>query len=294
MQWWYEQADGFGPYGGVPYEDAGCGTCHVSTCDGCHEDAAGTQPAVEPDSCKACHGRINKEAQLQVGDVHLDEAMVCSDCHSSDKVHGDGNRYNSMFAPGAMDTKCEDCHKELSNNEEHDQHGTAFHCDACHLETVIACYNCHFETLLETHKKKAAAAFKGYVILLNDDHGKVRAGTYQSVVYKDKTFVAFGPYHGHAVTAKGRTCKDCHNSVRMLELRNTDKVVMTRWDADKGKLLHTTGVIPFVPDKFEFQFVTLDGEAWVPLSTQAGRFQYEFCAPLSAEQLEALGAVGKP
>lgn len=51
---------------------------------------------------------------------------------------------------------------------------------------------------MTTHEKKAAAAFKDYVILLNDDHGKVRAGTYQSVVYKDKTFVAFGPYHGHS------------------------------------------------------------------------------------------------
>ena len=144
--------------------------------------------------------------------------------------------------------------------------------------------------MLKENKKKAAAAFKGYVILLNDRNGKVRAGTYQSVVHEDKTFVAFGPYHGHAVTRKGRTCKDCHDSGRMLELSDTDKVVMTRWDADKGKVKHTTGVIPFVPDKFEFQFVTLNGQAWVPLTKEAGRIQYKFCTPLTTKQLKSLGA----
>lgn len=94
------------------------------------------------------------------------------------------------------------------------------------------------------------------------------------------------------VTAAGRTCKDCHNSERMLELRDTGQVVMTRWDAETGKLVHTTGVVSFVPDKFEFQFVTLDGKVWVPLTTKTGRFQYEFCSPLSAKQLKALGAKG--
>lgn len=146
--------------------------------------------------------------------------------------------------------------------------------------------------MIKTHEKKAAAAFRDYVVLLNDDHGKVRAGTYQSVVYKDKTFVAFGPHHGHTVIAEGRTCKDCHNSERVLEVRNTGKVVMTRWNADEGRVIHTTGVVPFVPDKLEFQFVTLDGDVWVPLTTKTGRFQYEFCSPLSAKQLKALGAKG--
>ena len=290
MQWWYEEAGGFGPYSGVSYKDAGCGDCHVSTCDDCHADVAGTEPASEPDSCSTCHGRINKEAKLKISDVHFDAGMVCSNCHSSDEVHGDGNQYNSMFSSGAMETKCENCHTELSDNAEHDRHGAGLHCDACHLDTVITCYNCHFETLLKDNKKKAAAAFKGYVILLNDRNGKVRAGSYQSVVFGDKTFVAFGPYHGHAVTAKGRTCKDCHDSEHMRELADSDKVVMTRWDPDKGKVTHTTGVIPFVPDKFEFQFVTLDGEAWVPLTKEAGRMQYEFCTPLTTKQLKSLGA----
>jgi hypothetical protein len=76
----------------------------------------------------------------------------------------------------------------------------------------------------------------------------------------------------------------------MLELKDTGKVVMTQWDANKGKVTHTTGVIPFVPDKFEFQFVTLDGEAWVPLTKAVGRMQHEFCRPLTIKQLKSLGA----
>ena len=76
----------------------------------------------------------------------------------------------------------------------------------------------------------------------------------------------------------------------MRELADSDKVVMTRWDPDKGKVTHTTGVIPFVPDKLEFQFVTLDGQVWVPLTKKAGRMQYKFCTPLTTKQLKSLGA----
>ncbi len=290
MRWWFEEPDGFGPYSGVSYENAGCGHCHVSTCDECHADAAGLEPAVEPDSCKKCHGRIQTETQLELSDVHFKAGMVCSNCHSADEMHGDGIQYNSMFSPGAMDTKCENCHTDLADCAEHAKHGSQFGCDACHVGTVVTCYNCHFETLLKSQQKKAAGAFKGYILLLNDENGKLRAGSYQTVVYEDKTFVAFGPYHGHTVTSQGRTCKDCHMSERMLELRDTDKVVMTQWDADKGKVTHTTGVIPFVPDKLEFEFVTLKGEGWAPLTKKTGQSQYKFCTPLTDNQLELLGA----
>ena len=34
----------------------------------------------------------------------------------------------------------------------------------------------------------------------------------------------------------------------------------------------------------------LDGDTWVPLTTETGRFQYKFCTPLTVKQLRALGA----
>ncbi len=293
MKWWYEQNDGFGPYCGVPYEKAGCGHCHTSSCDQCHKDAAGTQPAVQPEACGHCHGRQKMEGQLKLSDVHFQAGMQCSECHSSKEIHGDGSHYDTMFSPGAMSVRCENCHSETASNPEHEQHGKQFNCDACHLDSVITCYNCHFETLIKSHKKKAAGALHGYVILLNDDKGKVRAGTYQTVVYEGKTFVAFGPYHGHTIMSKGRTCIDCHDSKRMLELRDTGKIVMTTWNVAKGKVEHTTGVIPFVPDRFEFQFVDLGKNGWEPLTKKTGRSQYKFCSPLNKKQLKAMGAMKK-
>jgi hypothetical protein len=53
--------------------------------------------------------------------------------------------------------------------------------------------------------------------------------------------------------------------------------------------VHNTGVIPFVPDLFTWQFVDLEEDAWVPLTTELTQYQYEFCEPLTPDQLSALG-----
>ncbi len=215
--------------------------------------------------------------------------FTCSECHTFAEVHGTGELPDSQFSPGALETTCEDCHTELPSVSEHAIHGGQFHCDACHVESVITCYNCHFETLLDSHEKKAAAAFKDFVILMNGPDGRVRTGTYQSVKYEDKTFVAFGPYHGHTVTAAGRVCDDCHDSERIVELNDTGSIAMTWWDDGEGKVMHNTGVIPFAPDLFTWQFVDLvDGE-WVQFSTDLTQYQYKFCEPLTPDQLSALG-----
>ena len=129
-------------------------------------------------------------------------------------------------------------------------------------------------------------------MLVNDANGKVRAGTYQSVVKDSHTLVAFGPFHGHSVMSKGRTCADCHNNERIRELNKRGKIVMTRWDEglETPGVVHTTGILPFVPDRLEFQFVDYDKStnAWSPTTTQTGQAQWEFCSPLTTEQLKAL------
>jgi hypothetical protein len=308
MEWWYTQADGAQAVFGVEYASTGCATCHTDSCDDCHGDTAGKTPAQQPDKCLVCHGRLQKEAQLEVTDVHFTAGFKCSDCHSLAAIHGDGNTYDSMFDAAALSPACTDCHNATGGSgapvpttQSHTIHGETLACDACHVSTVITCYNCHFETLLNSHEKKPAAAFKNFIILLNDANGKVRAGTYQSAVYGDKTFVAFGPYHGHAITGAGRACTECHGSARMTEYRDTGKIQMTWWDAATSKVQHTTGVIPFVPDDMEFQFVTLNGADWVPLNPAGNAasqvshdYQYKFCSPLTTEQLNALGATVTP
>ena len=296
MQWWYEQDDGAGALFGVDYAETGCGDCHTAGCDDCHEDAAGTLPVSEPDTCKACHGRINKEAQFEIADVHQEAGMLCSDCHGGHEVHGDGVEYNSMFEASALDPECSDCHNggtapATPDTRAHTIHGDDLACDACHMSTSITCYNCHFETLLDSNEKKAAAGFKDFIILLNDENGQVRGGTYQSVIYEDKGFVAFGPYHGHAITPEGRDCDDCHGAPRMQEYSDTGGVLMTWWDEDEGKVKHTEGVIPFVPDAMEFQFVTLEGGEWTPIDPSESAVQVEFCSPLTEAQLAVLASV---
>ena len=304
MQWWYEQADGAGALFGVTYAETGCGNCHTDSCDDCHGDAAGATAVDQPTKCIVCHGRLEKEAALGVEDVHFDSGMVCSDCHSLDEIHGDGNTYNSMFNAAALSPECIDCHNAngpgapVPTTTSHTLHGAALACDACHVSTVITCYNCHFQTLLDSHEKKAAAAFKNFIILMNDANGVVRAGTYQSAIYDGHTFVAFAPYHGHAISAEGRACADCHNGPRMTEYGTTGQIQMTWWDAGEGKVMHTDGVIPFEPDDMVFQFVDFVNGAWEPFdlaTSQVGHtYQYKFCSPLTEDQLGALGATAEP
>ncbi len=295
MQWWYEQEDGAGALFGVDYAETGCGNCHTTGCSDCHEDAAGTLPVNEPDKCLVCHSRIGKEAQLTVTDVHVQAGMVCSDCHSGHEIHGDGTEYDSMFAANTLDPECTDCHEggsapEVPDTRAHTVHGDDLACDACHMSTSITCYNCHFETLLDTHEKKAAAAFKDFIILVNDENGQVRGGSYQSVVYGDKAFVAFAPYHGHAISSEGRDCDECHGGPRMQEYNDTGRVQMTWWDDAESKVKHTTGVIPFIPDRMDFQFLNLEGGTWAPITPTENGVQAEFCSPLTESQLVVLAS----
>ena len=295
MKWWYEQPNGLGALIDIPFASTDCSHCHTTGCLDCHADENGTGAVDQPAVCLGCHGRQSAEGKLGVTDIHFNNGMKCSDCHATGDIHGDGTTYNSMLEEGAIDADCLNCHEAVSQNRAHTLHGNKLHCDACHVETVTTCYNCHFNTLLQDHEKKAYKKFKGFVILVNDARGKVRAGTYQSVVKDSYTFVAFGPFHGHSVMSKGRTCPDCHNNERMKELNEKGKIVITRWDEtlEAPGIVHTTGVLPFVPDRLEFQFVDYDkhGNAWSPMTTQTGRTQWEFCSPLTTEQLKALSTV---
>jgi hypothetical protein len=294
MKWWYEQPNGLGALINVPFASTTCGDCHTTGCSDCHGDLAGTGPVDQPAVCLNCHGRQQAEGDLGVSDVHLEKGMTCSDCHTTGDIHGDGTAYNSMLQDGAIDADCANCHTTVPQIQDHSVHGDKLHCDACHVSTVTTCYNCHFNTLLEDHKKKAYKKFTGFVLLLNDANGKVRAGSYQSVIKDRQTFVAFGPFHGHSVMAKGRTCGDCHNNERVRELNETGKIIMTRWDdtLETPAIVHTTGILPFVPDALQLQFVDYDKAkgTWSPVTTQTDQTQWEFCSPLTGEQIKALSA----
>ena len=319
MQTWYEEEDGLGNLIDVDYNSVSCSSCHASKCIDCH---SGEGPRAVS-TCYKCHSRQAMESQVfGFTDVHFTAGMVCADCHNKTEIHGDGHVYGDMFEAKHLGYDCTSCHSFDSDDHDplagksaaaleddrmlshsipdtppHQIHDGLVHCSSCHMQSSVTCYNCHFESLVTGDQKRQYKPFAGFVMLANSPiygDGLVRPINYQAVVYGGKTFLAFGPFHGHTIMKEGRGCADCHNGPRIEELTETGKIVMSWWDEEEGELAHTTGVIPFVPDRFEFQFLEYDagGDYWVPLSTKTNRTQYRYIEPLTDAQLRMLGYSG--
>ncbi|MGW8312002.1 MAG: hypothetical protein ACWGOL_02075 [Desulfuromonadales bacterium] len=274
---WYEDTDGFGSVVTVAYSDLPCAKCHNKAvwedvgqawsepnCLDCHESTPGD--AVADSTCLGCHSRQGTEITLGLTDVHRDGlAMGCMDCHTQGDVHGDGNAYPTMFAPGAIDAKCKDCHSEAAlagSNDFHDsQHIAEIDCSACHMTSAITCYNCHFdneadETGTILHAKFASAKFggpgeKAWRFLVNrvvDDQGntKIFAGSMQSLMADvtaasspgednlGATFVAIGPYYSHSIQKNAITCEDCHASAALQQYVDQGEIDVVKWKPDAG------------------------------------------------------------
>ncbi len=142
-----------------------CNDCHT-TCGDCHvsqPNSVGggllrghtfvrTPPMSQ--TCTACHGsRVKNEYfGLNEGvpsDVHFRQRMACSDCHTSDEIHGVGLDVNHRY-DGAQEPDCKACHAGQvgvgSGIEQHEIHGTELlSCQTCHSTTYTNCVNCHVE-----------------------------------------------------------------------------------------------------------------------------------------------------
>ena len=124
MRYWYEEAGGFMGVTGIPYSELDCGNCHISSCDTCHAEtneeegscSYSTAQARKTETCLKCHGREGLTYKMCRAkdklDVHAAREMSCSECHGVEDVHGDGKRYQSMRAPGAVKAKCTNCTDE--------------------------------------------------------------------------------------------------------------------------------------------------------------------------------------
>lgn len=330
---WYEDANGFMQLTQVPMDSLPCLGCHPTTfangdtvdpaiyapdCKDCHDFAQGT--AVAQTTCLGCHSRQGAEINLsgnpnpdvaaRFTDVHRDAGMVCTDCHTEKEMHGDGVSYTSMNQPGAMEVSCtnEGCHplESLPNVAEHAMHSDDLYCNACHVKTVMTCYNCHFETEVQAHKKRfyGPPPMNGFVMLLNSEkHGKVATASFQSLTYGDTTFYAVGSFSGHTVTAEGRVCEDCHNTALVQDYTTSGEIPVVTWDATEGKLMPTQGVIPVPPDwqtSLKLDFVRFLGVPedpldnpvnpanWEFMKTGADASQMLFATPLTTEQMDKL------
>lgn len=339
METFYAAANGgFELITGVPYGDdrLDCHVCHdksrfenadpvvewpgTDSCLNCHDSLDDPSAGIDTDRCYGCHSRQKTEAVTQaIPDVHRDAGMGCMDCHSLSEMHGDGVEYASLLESPSPD--CEDCHVEggtamvpPTTVTEHATHAGNIHCSACHMQSVISCYNCHFDTQLAGAGKRAFKQQTGFVMLVNRDD-KVHGATMQSLVYEQNTFVAIAPYYAHTITADGRNCVDCHSNFGgdipvITEYNDTGMMTLTTWDdeAEGGaRIVGPTGVIP-VPENWDevFNFAWLDytGDATTPVAETdptlwmniengpAETTQMLYATGLTEAQMAALGATG--
>jgi len=308
------QHGGFEQLTGVPMSALPCTACHAPTkADGTPIDNATYQPdcadchkqpgdKVADSVCLGCHSRQGLERTRFPDDVHLAAGLTCTSCHSEREMHGDGTSYVSQLDHGAMDTKCQNCHKGLVKNTAHTVHDKSLDCSACHAQSVITCNDCHFDSQVAGGGRRYyTPAASGFTFLLRrEGSGKIHTGTMQTLVYKDKSFVVFAPYTAHSVTSKARPCADCHDNANIRAYSATGKMAITHWDASANELTTITGVVPVPPDwqtAFTFDHVTYTGDpanpvtdpnAWTFAKSGTDLRQMLFAEPLTAEQMAKL------
>jgi hypothetical protein len=298
--WYSKEKGGLELLTGIPYAELGCKNCHIKGCDTCHKEVVeekasySKEAAVNQDICLKCHGReaaiMKLDSQAHQEDVHASKKMTCTDCHSAREMHGDGVEYVSMRQPGAMDTRCENCHGDVKASECHLAHDGKLDCNACHVRHVLSCTNCHFDTLVK-EGKRVAIPVSGWVFLINYE-GKVTSGNMQTFVTGgDKTLLLFAPNMSHSIMKEGRRCDDCHGT-ETAKRAQEGKVTLT-WLKD-GKVENLKGVIP-VAEGVDYECVYQErvGDKWVPIEHPAAPVvQYPaFGEPLSKKQLESLVSV---
>jgi len=281
MRFWYEAKDGFMAITGIPYTKLGCKKCHVKSCDDCHLKKTkegfiySTDLAQSSQTCLKCHARekatIKYDEMIKCLGVHAKASMSCMDCHTKREVHGDGKFYNSMRQSGAMDVACTNCHTKdtvdyplLPNTKSHTIHKGKLHCNACHVQNAISCYNCHFGVLAKTKSKPKSFAMKiKDFLLLVKYKGKVTSGTIQTLVgHKNEPFIVYVPYFTHSIMSEGRKCEQCHATKAVNILASSKKFSPVTFK--NGKLEFYKGVIPLAPDLLNWLFLEKKEGKWVP------------------------------
>ena len=300
MRYWYEEPNGLMSITNTPYNQLSCKSCHVESCDRCHakEDenrfSYSIEKAKDTDICLTCHARAKAtfERGKEQGtlDVHIASGMSCADCHKGSDVHGDGTLRRSMRDDGAVIASCTNCHKPKENEiRPHKVHRDKLACAACHVSNSMSCLNCHMENFIETGTKKGnfLPPVQDWMLLVNYK-GKITSGSVQTAVYKDKKFIAYAPYFTHSVQAKAKQCTDCHGNEAMQLLQKGQAVPMAEFK--DGQMVSWKGVVPLVPEKLKWSFLTKDGDKWVPIdNNEPPKVQFvNYAEPLTEAQIKKM------
>ena len=189
------------------------------------------------------------------------------------RSHGDGQVYNSMRQPGAMDAACTNCHTKdtqeypaISESRSHTVHKDRLACNACHVQNTISCYNCHFGVLAETKSKPKSFAKKVKdFLLLVKYNDKITSGTLQTLVGKNnEPFITYVPYFTHSIMSTGRKCEQCHNTDAVNALASSQKFTPAVFQ--NGDLKFYKGVIPLAPELLDWPFLEKKDGKWVPFT----------------------------
>jgi hypothetical protein len=298
MAYWYDKNNGgLEILTGIPYSKLDCRNCHTTSCDSCHKAETdkklsySTKIAQNMDTCLHCHKRekeiIKLDKSLNQEDVHFSRGMQCVNCHSARDIHGDGTEFNSMKQAGALDAKCENCHKEAPSSVSHQIHRDKLDCNSCHVRHVVSCSNCHFQTLVKEGKRVATPLYD-WVFLMNYN-GKVSSANMQTfVVEGNKTFLMFAPQNSHSISKNGRKCPDCHAADNVRQVQK-GKLNLTR--LENKEIKQTKGVIPVVDGVvYDFVYQDFQNGKWVPIENPPKPVLHYagYGTPLSQEQLRKL------
>jgi hypothetical protein len=299
LEYWYaKEQGGLERITGVPFSNLPCANCHVRSCDTCHKKEAEGKASYSADrahledACQNCHGieslaELKKNPDNPVGDVHFKQGMKCLDCHTAREVHGDGTPYNSIQDPGALEARCENCHKPADLKcPGLAAHNGKLDCNACHVRDLPSCYNCHFTSRVK-EGKSLSIPVKNLLFLVNHD-GKVTLGNLHTFVYENKTMITFAPAFPHLVMKEGRTCGECHATQIIKDLRQ-GRLKVVRFE--NGELKNIQGIVPVLSGQnWGFVFLNYEGGRWVPLEKPAEPLVNfaGYCSPLTEEQLVRL------
>jgi hypothetical protein len=258
-----------------------CQSCHPETyADGTPVEKASYRPG-----CKDCHvdpgkDEVPQERCLQCHSngfnrysVHREALLECMDCHTLNDVHGNGRIQETIYASDAIEASCFDCHADVASDssESHQIHMESVDCSACHLKSSETCYSCHFESYVEGgYQYRAFTEHLDFIMLVNNQEGKVHTATYQTLVWKGKTFVGLLPSFNHTImkAEDSRACEDCHNNDAVKEYREKGEIWVAKWNEQSKSLWLRKGVIPVPPDwpnRLKFDQITYTGSPDAPV-----------------------------
>ena len=218
--------------------------------------------------------------------MHVRAGMTCLNCHGSRDIHGDGTLYDSAWQDGAMQVRCEACHKELTSSASHTVHRGKVDCSACHTSEVPACLNCHIDSRLAGVSDVSLKA-DGLVYLVNH-RGRVTLANVLTFVYKNGTAITVAPVYAHKIVKQGRVCTECHGTANARAVA-AGTFVLSMFE--NGQMKTASGIVPVVdPSAWKIAFLGREGGKWVPLASPEKPIVAfsGFSSPLTKAQLASL------